>query len=156
MWTRAKDDQGGKVARRPLQHTYKYVYIQDHIDVVLIVSICVCVWGYRAAVKAVLLLLPILGLTWLCGILVPFSIVMAYIFIILSSLQVWMYTDTHLLTHAVFIGLDVKMKFWGPKEKVSISNDVFYSVENVFLLSYTRVIIKCIYLKMNVRPFKML
>lgn len=43
MWTRAKDDQGGKVARCPLQHTYKYVYIQDHIDVVLIVSICVCV-----------------------------------------------------------------------------------------------------------------
>lgn len=42
----------------------------------------------RAAVKAVLLLLPILGLTWLCGVLVPFSTVMAYIFITLSSLQV--------------------------------------------------------------------
>ncbi|XP_056895299.1 adhesion G-protein coupled receptor D2 isoform X1 [Takifugu flavidus] len=41
----------------------------------------------RAAVKAVLLLLPILGLTWLCGVLVPFSTVMAYIFITLSSLQ---------------------------------------------------------------------
>ncbi|XP_077440718.1 adhesion G protein-coupled receptor D2 [Vanacampus margaritifer] len=41
----------------------------------------------RAAVKAVLVLLPILGLTWLCGVLVPFSIVMAYIFIILNSLQ---------------------------------------------------------------------
>ncbi|XP_072294165.1 adhesion G protein-coupled receptor D2-like [Eucyclogobius newberryi] len=41
----------------------------------------------RAAVKAVLVLLPILGLTWLFGILVPFSIVMAYIFIILNSLQ---------------------------------------------------------------------
>lgn len=38
--------------------------------------------------KAVLLLLPILGLTWLCGVLVPFSTVMAYIFITLSSLQV--------------------------------------------------------------------
>ncbi|XP_066503286.1 adhesion G-protein coupled receptor D2 isoform X2 [Hoplias malabaricus] len=41
----------------------------------------------RAAVKAVLVLLPILGLTWLFGVLVPFSIVMAYIFIILNSLQ---------------------------------------------------------------------
>ncbi|XP_054871865.1 adhesion G-protein coupled receptor D2 isoform X2 [Amphiprion ocellaris] len=41
----------------------------------------------RAAVKAVLVLLPILGLTWLCGVLVPFSIVMAYIFIFLNSLQ---------------------------------------------------------------------
>uniref|UniRef100_A0A8C7LMZ2 G-protein coupled receptors family 2 profile 2 domain-containing protein n=1 Tax=Oncorhynchus mykiss TaxID=8022 RepID=A0A8C7LMZ2_ONCMY len=38
--------------------------------------------------KAVLVLLPILGLTWLCGVLVPFSIVMAYIFIFLNSLQV--------------------------------------------------------------------
>ncbi|XP_059839510.1 adhesion G-protein coupled receptor D2 [Hypanus sabinus] len=41
----------------------------------------------RAAVKAVLVLLPILGLTWLCGVLVPFSVVMAYIFVILNSLQ---------------------------------------------------------------------
>ncbi|MGH0146420.1 UNVERIFIED_CONTAM: hypothetical protein FKN15_050664 [Acipenser sinensis] len=41
----------------------------------------------RAAVKAVLVLLPILGLTWLCGVLVPFSIVMAYIFVLLNSLQ---------------------------------------------------------------------
>ncbi|XP_078114896.1 adhesion G protein-coupled receptor D2 [Sander vitreus] len=41
----------------------------------------------RAAVKAVLVLLPILGLTWVCGVLVPFSIVMAYIFILLNSLQ---------------------------------------------------------------------
>uniref|UniRef100_W5LE35 Adhesion G-protein coupled receptor D2-like n=2 Tax=Astyanax mexicanus TaxID=7994 RepID=W5LE35_ASTMX len=41
----------------------------------------------RAAIKAVLVLLPILGLTWLCGVLVPFSIIMAYIFILLNSLQ---------------------------------------------------------------------
>uniref|UniRef100_A0A3P9I025 Adhesion G protein-coupled receptor D2 n=1 Tax=Oryzias latipes TaxID=8090 RepID=A0A3P9I025_ORYLA len=41
----------------------------------------------RGAVKAVLVLLPILGLTWLCGVLVPLSIVMAYIFILLNSLQ---------------------------------------------------------------------
>ncbi|XP_030640183.1 adhesion G-protein coupled receptor D2 [Chanos chanos] len=41
----------------------------------------------RAAVKAVLVLLPILGLTWLCGVLVPFSIAMAYVFILLNSLQ---------------------------------------------------------------------
>ncbi|XP_016331008.1 adhesion G-protein coupled receptor D2-like [Sinocyclocheilus anshuiensis] len=41
----------------------------------------------RAAVKAVLVLLPILGLTWLCGVLVPFSVVIAYIFSLLNSLQ---------------------------------------------------------------------
>uniref|UniRef100_A0A8D0DIB0 G-protein coupled receptors family 2 profile 2 domain-containing protein n=1 Tax=Sander lucioperca TaxID=283035 RepID=A0A8D0DIB0_SANLU len=46
-----------------------------------------------AAVKAVLVLLPILGLTWVCGVLVPFSIVMAYIFILLNSLQVHMKVD---------------------------------------------------------------
>ncbi|XP_019904393.2 adhesion G-protein coupled receptor D2 isoform X4 [Esox lucius] len=41
----------------------------------------------RAAVKAVLVLLPVLGLTWLCGVLVPFSTAMAYVFILLNSLQ---------------------------------------------------------------------
>ncbi|XP_017332869.1 adhesion G-protein coupled receptor D2 [Ictalurus punctatus] len=41
----------------------------------------------RAGVKAVLVLMPILGLTWLCGVLVPFSIIIAYIFILLNSLQ---------------------------------------------------------------------
>ncbi|XP_038650744.1 adhesion G-protein coupled receptor D2 [Scyliorhinus canicula] len=41
----------------------------------------------RAAVKAVLVLLPILGLTWLAGVLVPLSVVMAYAFVILNSLQ---------------------------------------------------------------------
>ncbi|XP_051979787.1 adhesion G-protein coupled receptor D2 isoform X3 [Xyrauchen texanus] len=41
----------------------------------------------RVAVKAVLVLLPILGLTWLCGVLVPFSVVIAYIFCFLNSLQ---------------------------------------------------------------------
>ncbi|XP_072130655.1 adhesion G protein-coupled receptor D2 [Mobula birostris] len=47
----------------------------------------------RAAVKAVLVLLPILGLTWLCGVLVPFSVVMAYIFVILNSLQPYLTSD---------------------------------------------------------------
>lgn len=51
-------------------------------------SISLWLLSLRAAVKAVLVLLPILGLTWLCGVLVPFSIVMAYIFIFLNSLQV--------------------------------------------------------------------
>ncbi|MFT7809048.1 adhesion G-protein coupled receptor D2-like [Arapaima gigas] len=41
----------------------------------------------RAAMKAVLVLLPILGLTWLFGLLVPFSVMMAYIFVLLNSLQ---------------------------------------------------------------------
>ncbi|XP_073699768.1 adhesion G protein-coupled receptor D2-like [Garra rufa] len=46
----------------------------------------------RAAVKAVLVLLPILGLTWLCGVLVPFSVVIAYVFSLLNSLQVRAFT----------------------------------------------------------------
>uniref|UniRef100_A0A3P8RXQ4 G-protein coupled receptors family 2 profile 2 domain-containing protein n=1 Tax=Amphiprion percula TaxID=161767 RepID=A0A3P8RXQ4_AMPPE len=54
-----------------------------------------------AAVKAVLVLLPILGLTWLCGVLVPFSIVMAYIFIFLNSLQVYTLKHTPQLLHNV-------------------------------------------------------
>lgn len=68
---------------------------------------CFCVCEHRAAVKAVLVLLPILGLTWLCGVLVPFSVVMAYIFIILNSLQVHMHTNTHthIDTHLVFLEL---------------------------------------------------
>uniref|UniRef100_A0A3Q3WPU1 G-protein coupled receptors family 2 profile 2 domain-containing protein n=1 Tax=Mola mola TaxID=94237 RepID=A0A3Q3WPU1_MOLML len=57
-----------------------------YLWVIWCISNCSCLCTHRAAVKAVLMLLPILGLTWLCGILVPFSIVMAYIFIILSSL----------------------------------------------------------------------
>uniref|UniRef100_A0A667XHK1 G-protein coupled receptors family 2 profile 2 domain-containing protein n=1 Tax=Myripristis murdjan TaxID=586833 RepID=A0A667XHK1_9TELE len=67
---------------------------------IIMVNMCnVSLQQYKimAAVKAVLVLLPILGLTWLCGVLVPFSIVMAYIFILLNSLQV--YTDTHTDTH---------------------------------------------------------
>uniref|UniRef100_A0A3Q3QUP4 G-protein coupled receptors family 2 profile 2 domain-containing protein n=1 Tax=Monopterus albus TaxID=43700 RepID=A0A3Q3QUP4_MONAL len=50
--------------------------------------VCIFVCEHRAAVKTVLVLVPILGLTWLCGVLVPFSIVLAYIFILLNSLQV--------------------------------------------------------------------
>uniref|UniRef100_A0A673MT56 G-protein coupled receptors family 2 profile 2 domain-containing protein n=1 Tax=Sinocyclocheilus rhinocerous TaxID=307959 RepID=A0A673MT56_9TELE len=49
--------------------------------------------AFRAAVKAVLVLLPILGLTWLCGVLVPFSVVIAYIFSLLNSLQVRVFLD---------------------------------------------------------------
>nr|XP_033818315.1 adhesion G-protein coupled receptor D2 isoform X3 [Geotrypetes seraphini]XP_033818316.1 adhesion G-protein coupled receptor D2 isoform X3 [Geotrypetes seraphini]XP_033818317.1 adhesion G-protein coupled receptor D2 isoform X3 [Geotrypetes seraphini] len=40
-----------------------------------------------ATAKPVLVLLPVLGLTWLCGVLVHFSIVWAYIFIVLNSFQ---------------------------------------------------------------------
>uniref|UniRef100_A0A8C2IJ72 G-protein coupled receptors family 2 profile 2 domain-containing protein n=1 Tax=Cyprinus carpio TaxID=7962 RepID=A0A8C2IJ72_CYPCA len=49
--------------------------------------------AFRAAVKAVLVLLPILGLTWLCGVLVPFSVVMAYVFSFLNSLQVRVFRE---------------------------------------------------------------
>ncbi|XP_028571058.2 adhesion G protein-coupled receptor D2 isoform X3 [Podarcis muralis] len=40
-----------------------------------------------ATAKPVLVLLPVLGLTWVCGVLVHVSITWAYIFIVLNSLQ---------------------------------------------------------------------
>ncbi|NXO68888.1 AGRD2 protein, partial [Phainopepla nitens] len=40
-----------------------------------------------AMVKPVLVLLPVLGLTWVCGVLVHLGIVWAYVFIVLNSLQ---------------------------------------------------------------------
>ncbi|NXN33868.1 AGRD2 protein, partial [Nycticryphes semicollaris] len=40
-----------------------------------------------ATAKPVLVLLPVLGLTWVCGVLVHLSIIWAYIFIVLNSLQ---------------------------------------------------------------------
>ncbi|NWX62355.1 AGRD2 protein, partial [Promerops cafer] len=40
-----------------------------------------------ATAKPVLVLLPVLGLTWACGLLVHLSIVWAYVFIVLNSLQ---------------------------------------------------------------------
>ncbi|KAG9270471.1 adhesion G-protein coupled receptor D2 isoform X2 [Astyanax mexicanus] len=40
-----------------------------------------------AATRPVLILLPVLGLTWLCGILVHLSVVLAYLFIILNAFQ---------------------------------------------------------------------
>ncbi|KFU90511.1 putative G-protein coupled receptor 144, partial [Chaetura pelagica] len=40
-----------------------------------------------ATAKPILVLLPVLGLTWVCGILVHLSIVWAYVFIVLNSLQ---------------------------------------------------------------------
>ncbi|XP_010130832.1 PREDICTED: probable G-protein coupled receptor 144, partial [Buceros rhinoceros silvestris] len=40
-----------------------------------------------ATAKPVLVLLPVLGLTWACGVLVHLSIVCAYVFIVLNSLQ---------------------------------------------------------------------
>ncbi|NXG23565.1 AGRD2 protein, partial [Grallaria varia] len=40
-----------------------------------------------ATAKPVLVLLPVLGLTWACGVLVHLSIIWAYVFIVLNSLQ---------------------------------------------------------------------
>ncbi|NXQ02514.1 AGRD2 protein, partial [Vidua macroura] len=40
-----------------------------------------------ATAKPVLVLLPVLGLTWVCGLLVHLSIVWAYVFVVLNSLQ---------------------------------------------------------------------
>uniref|UniRef100_A0A8C4XZW1 Adhesion G protein-coupled receptor D2 n=1 Tax=Gopherus evgoodei TaxID=1825980 RepID=A0A8C4XZW1_9SAUR len=41
-----------------------------------------------ATAKPILVLLPVLGLTWVCGILVHLSIIWAHVFIVLNSLQV--------------------------------------------------------------------
>lgn len=49
-----------------------------------IVFVCTC----RAATRPVLILLPVLGLTWLCGVLVHLSVVVAYLFITLNAFQV--------------------------------------------------------------------
>ncbi|XP_059192511.1 adhesion G-protein coupled receptor D2 [Centropristis striata] len=40
-----------------------------------------------AVTRPVLILLPVLGLTWLCGVLVHLSVVLAYVFIALNALQ---------------------------------------------------------------------
>uniref|UniRef100_A0A8C5Q9I2 Adhesion G protein-coupled receptor D2 n=1 Tax=Leptobrachium leishanense TaxID=445787 RepID=A0A8C5Q9I2_9ANUR len=40
-----------------------------------------------ATAKPILVLLPVLGLTWLCGVLVHLSIVWAYVFIVLNAFQ---------------------------------------------------------------------
>lgn len=48
--------------------------------------LCVCVC--RAVTRPVLILLPVLGLTWLCGVLVHLSVVVAYVFIALNAFQV--------------------------------------------------------------------
>ncbi|XP_038637724.1 adhesion G-protein coupled receptor D2 [Scyliorhinus canicula] len=40
-----------------------------------------------AAIKPVVILLPVLGLTWFCGVLVHLSIALAYIFVVLNSFQ---------------------------------------------------------------------
>uniref|UniRef100_A0A8B9F7F7 Adhesion G protein-coupled receptor D2 n=1 Tax=Amazona collaria TaxID=241587 RepID=A0A8B9F7F7_9PSIT len=41
-----------------------------------------------ATAKPILVLLPVLGLTWVCGVLVHLSVIWAYVFIVLNSLQV--------------------------------------------------------------------
>ncbi|XP_041050421.1 uncharacterized protein LOC121281538 [Carcharodon carcharias] len=40
-----------------------------------------------AAIKPVVILLPVLGLTWFCGVLVHLNIALAYIFVVLNSFQ---------------------------------------------------------------------
>ncbi|NXK83746.1 AGRD2 protein, partial [Amazona guildingii] len=40
-----------------------------------------------ATAKPILVLLPVLGLTWVCGVLVHLSVIWAYVFIVLNSLQ---------------------------------------------------------------------
>uniref|UniRef100_A0A8C4Z9D9 Adhesion G protein-coupled receptor D2 n=1 Tax=Gadus morhua TaxID=8049 RepID=A0A8C4Z9D9_GADMO len=42
-----------------------------------------------AVTRPVLILLPVLGLTWLCGVLVHLSVVIAYVFIALNAFQIY-------------------------------------------------------------------
>lgn len=70
-------------------HLYFTVYvIHAHTECVFLnhvsTSLCVC----RAVTRPVLILLPVLGLTWLCGVLVHLSVVVAYVFIALNAFQV--------------------------------------------------------------------
>ena len=44
--------------------------------------------GDRAGVRAMVMLLPLLGTTWLLSLLVPLSPVFSYLFILCNSLQV--------------------------------------------------------------------
>lgn len=61
-------------------------------------SVCVC----RAVTRPVLILLPVLGLTWLCGVLVHLSIVVAYVFIALNAFQVNKDMVSNLISFFVF------------------------------------------------------
>lgn len=62
---------------------------------------------YRAVTRPVLILLPVLGLTWLCGVLVHLSAVVAYIFITLNAFQVKIFFHSvyFIKTHNVGIAL---------------------------------------------------
>ncbi|XP_062418294.1 adhesion G-protein coupled receptor D2 isoform X4 [Pungitius pungitius] len=62
-----------------------------------------------AVTRPVLILLPVLGLTWLCGVLVHLSVVLAYIFIILNALQ-GLYI---FLVYAVYNSERAPMTSWG-------------------------------------------
>lgn len=64
-----------------------------------VLNVYVC----RAVTRPVLILLPVLGLTWLCGVLVHLSVVVAYVFIALNAFQV--NADTISKSHA-FYNLD--------------------------------------------------
>uniref|UniRef100_A0A3Q1I9Q2 Uncharacterized protein n=1 Tax=Anabas testudineus TaxID=64144 RepID=A0A3Q1I9Q2_ANATE len=55
-----------------------------------------------AVTRPVLILLPVLGLTWLCGVLVHLSIVVAYVFIALNAFQVNKDMVSNLISFFVF------------------------------------------------------
>ena len=45
-------------------------------------------YNFRGSLRAMMTLLPLLGLTWLLSLLVPFSVVFHYFFVIINTLQV--------------------------------------------------------------------
>ncbi|KAI3372756.1 hypothetical protein L3Q82_022716 [Scortum barcoo] len=61
-----------------------------------------------AVTRPVLILLPVLGLTWLCGVLVHLSVVVAYVFIALNAFQMIIEPNGHvavIFDHVCFQGL---------------------------------------------------
>uniref|UniRef100_A0A672SHX8 Adhesion G protein-coupled receptor D2 n=1 Tax=Sinocyclocheilus grahami TaxID=75366 RepID=A0A672SHX8_SINGR len=77
------------------------------------VFVCTC----RAATRPVLILLPVLGLTWLCGVLVHLSVVVAYVFITLSAFQVTLSTSTMAGRLFTFY---FRLRFWLPVLHVAL------------------------------------
>uniref|UniRef100_A0A673I3K3 Adhesion G protein-coupled receptor D2 n=1 Tax=Sinocyclocheilus rhinocerous TaxID=307959 RepID=A0A673I3K3_9TELE len=61
--------------------------------------------------RPVLILLPVLGLTWLCGVLVHLSVVVAYVFITLNAFQVTHSTSTMAGRLFTFY---FQLRFWLP------------------------------------------
>ena len=84
-----------------LVHLYLRVCVCDKCTHYIHSSLLCFVYVCRAVTRPVLILLPVLGLTWLCGVLVHLSVVVAYIFIALNAFQVNRDTGLYLAQSAI-------------------------------------------------------